>query len=46
MEEYCKESGYKIKQVRFAFKGREVFESDTPELLGMKYGDNIDVYKR
>ena len=37
-----------MKQVRFKFKGREVFESDTPDLIGMKKGDNnnIDAYGR
>ena len=46
MEEYCKKSGYKRETVRFMFKGREVFESDTPDLIGMKHGDNIDAYDR
>ena len=46
MEEFCEKSGYELKTVRFEFKGREVFESDTPKLIGMKHGDNIDVYTR
>ena len=46
MEEYCKNSDVERKQVCFMFKGREVFESDTPELIGMKHGDNIDAYDR
>ena len=46
MEEYCKNNGYERKQVRFMFKGRQVFQSDTPDLIGMKQGDNIDVYGR
>ena len=28
------------------FKGIEVHESHTPKLIGMKEGDNIDVYER
>ena len=28
------------------FKGREVFEEDTPDSIGMKPGDNVDVYER
>ena len=46
MEEYYKKSGRESNTVRFMFKGREVFESDTPELIGMKHGDNIDAYDR
>ena len=46
MEEYCEKSGRERNTVRFMFKGREVFESDTPELIGMKQGDNIDAYGR
>ena len=28
------------------FKGREVFKLDTPDLIGIKQGDTIDVYGR
>ena len=46
MEEYCKKNGYEKKQVRFMFKGREVFETDTPKLIGMELGGNIDAFGR
>ena len=46
MEEFCEKSGLDRKTVCFMFKGREVFETDTPKLIGMKHGDNIDVYDR
>ena len=46
MEEFCEKSGLDRKTVCFMFKGREVFETDTPKLIGMKHGDNIDVYTR
>ena len=46
MEEYCKKSGLDRKKARFMFKGREVFDSDTPDLIGMKKGDNTDNYDR
>ena len=46
MEEFCQKSGYELKTVRFEFNGREVLESDTHKLNGMKHGDNIDVYTR
>ena len=46
MDEYCKKKGLEKKQVRFMFKGREVLETDIPDLIGMKQGDNIDAYER
>ena len=46
MEEFCKTNGLERKNVRFMLKGREVFELDTPQLIGMKKGDNIVAYKR
>ena len=46
MDEFCEKSGYKRNTVCFEFKGREVFESDTPKSIGVKHGDIIDVYER
>ena len=46
MEEFCKTNGYERKNVLFTFKGKEVFESDTPDLIGYKEGDNIVGYDR
>ena len=46
MEEYCEKLGLEMNQVRFMFKGREVFEHQTPKSIGMKEGDNIDGYER
>ena len=46
MDEYCKNKGLQRKNVRFVFNGRKVFETDTPKLIGMKEGDNIDAYER
>ena len=46
MDEYYKKKGLDRKSVRFMFKGREVFEEDTPKLIGMKEGDNSDAYER
>ena len=46
MEEYCEKSGREKKKFRFMFKGREVFKSDTPDLIGYKEGDKIDAHDR
>ena len=46
MEEFCEKNDLDRKKVCFMFKGREVFQTDTPKLIGMKHGDNIDVYDR
>ena len=46
MEEYCEKKGYEKKHVRFMFKGREVFEHQTPKSINLKEGDNIDAYER
>ena len=43
MKEYC---GLETKPVRFMFERRQVFESDTPDLIGMKQGNNIDAHGR
>ena len=46
MEEYCEKKSLEKKHVRFMFKGKQVFEADTPKSIGMKNGDNIDAYER
>ena len=46
MKAFCKTNSLERKNVRFMLKGREVFEIDTPELVGLKKGDNIVAYKR
>ena len=46
MDEYCKKKGLDRKNVRFVFNGRVVFQTDTPKLIGMKEGDNIEAHER
>ena len=46
MENFCETNGVERKNVRFMFEGREVFEEDTLNSIGMKEGDNIDAYER
>ena len=42
IENYCNKNGLHPKSVRFIFEGERIKESDTPELLGMEDGDEID----
>lgn len=46
MMDFCKLKNLDRKLVCFIFNGREVFETDTPESIGLKEGDNIDCYEK
>ena len=46
MDEFLKTNGLVSKNVCFMLNGKELSESDTPDLIGMKQGDNIDAYER
>ena len=46
MEQFCKSIRLERKDVCFYFKGKEVFESTTPESIGMKGNDVIQGYDR
>ena len=46
MEYFCETNGVERKKVRFMFEGKEVFEADTPNSIGMKLGDTIDACHR
>ena len=47
MNAFCKRSGIDNKdQVEFWFKGRPLEETDTPKLVGLKSGDNIEIYDK
>ena len=43
INDVCKKSGIHRDRLCFMYKGREVFESDTPNSIGLKEGDIIDV---
>ncbi len=42
IDSYCSKFGLQAKSVRFIFEGERIKESDTPEILGMEDGDEID----
>ena len=46
MNAFCKIRGLERESVCFMHNGREVVVTDTPNSIGLKEGDNIDVYDR
>ena len=46
MADFCKISGLEKAKVSFMYNGREVIETDTPESIGLKEGDNTDCFDR
>ena len=46
MFEFCKAKGLERSSVSFMYNGREVFENDSPNSIGLKEGDNIDCFDR
>ena len=44
--DFCKIRGLEKEKVCFMYNGREVNETDTPESIGLKEGDNIDCFDR
>ena len=46
MNDFCQIRGLKRKLVCFIYNGREVFETDTPESIGLKEGDYVDCFDR
>ena len=46
MADFCKIRGLEKEMVRFIHNGREILETDTPESIGLKEGDNIDCFDR
>ena len=44
--DFCKIRGLEKEKVCFMYNGREVTETDTPESIGLKEGDNIDCFDR
>ena len=44
MDEYCKATGEDRNSIYFEYKGREVYETDTPKSIGFVEGDTIEVY--
>ena len=43
INDYCKKRGLDRSLVRFMLNGKEIFETDTPESIGMKDVDKIFV---
>ena len=41
--DFCKKRGLDKSLVRFMVNGREIFETDTPDSIGMNDGDEIDI---
>ena len=46
MDDYCKATGEDRKSIYFVYKGREVYETDTPKSIGFVAGDIIEVYDK
>ena len=46
MTEYCKIKKLKRDLVSFYFGGREILDTDTPNSLGLKEGDKIEVFDK
>ena len=46
MTDFCKTRGLEKEMVCFMYNGLEVAETDTPESIGLKEGDNIDCFDR
>ena len=42
IDSYCNKFGLHSKSVRFIYEGERIKENDTPELLGMEDGDEVD----
>ena len=40
---YCRVKNLKRDNMSFQFKGREILDTDTPNSIGLKEGDKIDV---
>ena len=46
MADFCKTRGLVKEMVCFMYNGQEVFETDTPNSIDLKEGDNIDCFDR
>lgn len=46
MTDFCKKRGLQRNMVSFMYNDREIFESDTPNSICMKEGDNIDCFDK
>ena len=46
MADFCETRGLQKEMVCFMYNGEEVFETDTPNSIDLKEGDNIDCFDR